>query len=350
MILSKAFLLSLLTLWSLLACLSARQLERASTDSQLDQGGSVPQICDSHDDECLAKPSVNDVITNSLTLTFLEQFLVAGRMTGWGGFPSTTTYFLPWDKAFDRLPRDWKERLKHPMWRAHLRDFLHNHVYEGSLPLESIAGNHSITMKNGQDIAVSKEGKRVVFNSIRHLANMEVVNGYAYMMDDVFLPSFMSQTALAIPHYPQISTWVRYVHLAHLEKALTNPSLVATIIAPCDDAWSTVSESTRAFWELPEGREDLRNTLLRHIVPRIIYTTDSLLMGATTSDTLLEGHPAVFYRTHADLSISGSFATDADVLLETGVMHIIDQVLLPTAELSVQMDGTSQAAARRMMV
>ena len=73
-------------------------------------------------------------------------------------------------------------------------------------------------------------------------------------------------------------------------------------------------------------------------------------MGATTSDTLLEGHPAVFYRTHADLSISGSFATDADVLLETGVMHIIDQVLLPTAELSVQMDGTSQAAARRMMV
>jgi hypothetical protein len=72
-------------------------------------------------------------------------------------------------------------------------------------------------------------------------------------------------------------------------------------------------------------------------------------MGATTSDTLLEGHPAVFYRTYEDLSISGAFAMEGEVLLATGVMHILDQVLVPTAELSVRMDGTLQESAHRMI-
>ena len=106
---------------------------------------------------------------------------------------------------------------------------------------------------------------------------------------------------------------------------LLNGSEEFTVFAPTDEAFSALPEGTVEMLLQPENRDQLVQILTYHVVPGRVLSTD-LSEGAVTS---AEGSPLDIAISAAGVSVNGVNVIQADVEASNGVIHVIDQVLLP---------------------
>jgi uncharacterized surface protein with fasciclin (FAS1) repeats len=99
-----------------------------------------------------------------------------------------------------------------------------------------------------------------------------------------------------------------------------------TMFAPTDAAFERLPEGVLAFWQRPENGSKLLAVLRYHISPGRSYLRDIDELGEVR--TLL-GQPAPVARDDTGLCIDGAYLTLADVESRNGVIHGIDQVMLP---------------------
>ena len=105
-----------------------------------------------------------------------------------------------------------------------------------------------------------------------------------------------------------------------------------TVFAPTDDAFAKLPEGTVASLLLPENLEQLKSILLYHVVSGKVMASDVVTL--TSADTV-QGQAVtikvengkVFLNENVEVIIT-------DVEASNGVIHVIDSVLLPPAELS----------------
>jgi uncharacterized surface protein with fasciclin (FAS1) repeats len=117
-----------------------------------------------------------------------------------------------------------------------------------------------------------------------------------------------------------------------LAKALTVAGLVDalkgegpfTVFAPTDEAFAKLPEGT--LEGLLKDKEALKNVLLYHVVSGKVTSSDVVkLKDAST----LSGQ-SVTIRVKGDkVMINKSFVTAVDIAASNGVIHVIDQVLIP---------------------
>jgi uncharacterized surface protein with fasciclin (FAS1) repeats len=179
----------------------------------------------------------------------------------------------------------------------------------------------------GQVTGIAKTDKGVTINfgipGVGQLTAEVVVadvicsNGIVHIIDKVlFFPHHVSHTA-------------QNAGLTELVKALTKANLTAavdttpglTIFAPTNDAMQA------AKWETLDIAT-LTKVLTYHVVPAVAYSTD--LTNGMTVKTLEGGSLTI------DVSSSGVKVNDANVavanaLVENGVVHVIDKVLIPSS-------------------
>lgn len=100
-----------------------------------------------------------------------------------------------------------------------------------------------------------------------------------------------------------------------------------TVFAPTDEAFRRLPDGTVEELLRPENRERLKAVLLYHVVPgRVSAQQARNLSRATTA----EGS-ALRLRTNANaLQVDGATVVKADVGASNGVIHVIDEVLMPT--------------------
>jgi uncharacterized surface protein with fasciclin (FAS1) repeats len=98
-----------------------------------------------------------------------------------------------------------------------------------------------------------------------------------------------------------------------------------TVFAPTDEAFSKLKEGTLDKLLLPENKEKLRSLLMYHV-----------LQGNFMSSDLKEGEVQTANGEKAEIDIDGatieiedSKVAKADLVLNNGVIHSIDQVLVP---------------------
>ncbi|MEA5466167.1 fasciclin domain-containing protein [Leptothoe sp. PORK10 BA2] len=97
-----------------------------------------------------------------------------------------------------------------------------------------------------------------------------------------------------------------------------------TVFAPTDDAFGRLPKGTIESLYQPENRELLATILTYHVVPGSVRSTE-LSSGAVDS---VAGIPLTI-SVGSGVTVNRSNVVTADIEASNGIIHVIDQVLLP---------------------
>ena len=132
-------------------------------------------------------------------------------------------------------------------------------------------------------------------------------------------PITISETAAATP---QLSTLTKLINDAGLSETLKEAGPY-TVFAPTDDAFKAVPAKT--LDALSKDKALLLSVLTYHVVPGKVTAADVKNGPVTT----VQGAPVSLYRSGSFVTVEGAVVTTADVDASNGVVHIVDQVLMP---------------------
>ena len=98
-----------------------------------------------------------------------------------------------------------------------------------------------------------------------------------------------------------------------------------TVFAPTDDAFSALPEGTVESLLLPENKDQLVAILTYHVVPGKVMSTD--LTDGMTAATVQGGMITIDLEN--GVMVNDANVTTAEIAAATGVIHVIDKVILP---------------------
>jgi uncharacterized surface protein with fasciclin (FAS1) repeats len=129
-----------------------------------------------------------------------------------------------------------------------------------------------------------------------------------------------------ITNNPSLSTLTTAITAAGLTEDLAGNGPY-TIFAPSDQAFAALPVENQQQLLQPENQDALRQLLTYHVVADEL-TSDQLSTGQVSS---LEGTPlnVSVDQANAQVQINNAVVTQADIPASNGVVHIVDQVILP---------------------
>lgn len=100
-----------------------------------------------------------------------------------------------------------------------------------------------------------------------------------------------------------------------------------TVFAPTDEAFAALPEGTLEALLLPENQETLIQILTYHVVPEAVVSADL----ETDTDTVMtvEGSEVTLSVVENSIYVNDAAVLLADVPASNGVVHVIDQVIIP---------------------
>ena len=121
------------------------------------------------------------------------------------------------------------------------------------------------------------------------------------------------------------NTLVAAVQAAGLEDALRGEGPF-TVFAPTDEAFANLPAGLLDALLLPENVDKLQQILLYHVVEGAVTSRD---LGFYQRVPTLEGSKLEIFRFFRLVIVDGVFVKTADVPATNGVIHVIDEVLVP---------------------
>ncbi len=265
--------------------------------------------------------------------TIVELIVEDGRFTSLVGALQATelvdalssegpfTVFAPTDDAFaalDEIP---------PL--DVLKEILLYHVANGRFNTQALLAEEMIMTLQGENVKVSlNENNEIVINDKVKLlsANIGGSNGVIQVIDAVLIPpSFQplpSIVEIAVAT-PELSTLVSALQSADLVDALSGDGPF-TVFAPTNEAFDALDA-------IPTG-DALKEVLLYHVASGK-FTAEDLIQGETV--TALQGDEVTIELDgDGNVILNGSIKVMmADIEASNGIIHIIEGVLLPPADL-----------------
>ncbi len=267
-------------------------------------------------DKTIVELAVEDGRFTSL-VGALQAAELVDALSGDGPF----TVFAPTDEAFAALDEV-------PSGDA-LRDILLYHVASGRLNTSALLAQEFITTLQGEDVKVSlnSDNEIVINDTVKLLsANIGGSNGVLQVIDAVLIPpSFQplqSIVEIAV-NTPELSTLVGALQAADLVDALSGDGPF-TVFAPTNAAFDALDA-------IPSG-DALKEVLLYHVASGK-FTAEDLLEKQTVT-TLQGDEVTIEVDNDGNVLLNGSIKVAiADVEASNGIVHVIEGVLLPPADL-----------------
>ena len=100
-----------------------------------------------------------------------------------------------------------------------------------------------------------------------------------------------------------------------------------TVFAPTDDAFAALPEGTVQSLLQPENRDQLVAILTYHVVPGTVMSSDAA--GQAVELETVEGGTVAVDGTGGGVTVDGANVVAADIEADNGVIHVIDQVIMP---------------------
>jgi uncharacterized surface protein with fasciclin (FAS1) repeats len=149
----------------------------------------------------------------------------------------------------------------------------------------------------------------------------------------------------------QFNTLVKAIKAAGLVETLKGPGPL-TVFAPNDDAFAKLPKETLESLLKPENRAKLVEILTYHVVPGQIMAKE--VVQLPKADTV-QGTSVLISAKLDKVNVDGATVIKADISTSNGVIHIIDEVLLPkdivsTAETAGQFKTLLAAASAADLV
>jgi len=256
----------------------------------------------------------------------LAQANLVATLQGTGPF----TVFAPTDQAFtdagiDLTTFDTDEE------NATLVDILTYHVVSGTVVSSDLTDGMTAAALNQDTLTFSVSATEVKVNdAVVSTADVATSNGVIHVIDKVLMPP----TDLVDIPTTADSTGI---HTA-LVAALAQANLVATlqgtgpftVFAPTDQAFADAGIDLTTF-DTDEENATLVDILTYHVVSGTVMSsdlTDGMEASALNQDTL------TFSVSATEVKVNDAVVTAADVATSNGVIHVIDKVLMPPADVA----------------
>ncbi|RUS14589.1 FAS1 domain-containing protein [Endogone sp. FLAS-F59071] len=257
----------------------------------------------------------------------------------------TFTVFAPNDDAFDK---------------ANLTtgaDYTSYHILGSVIPSVALANGSNFAdtlltnttydkFGNGQglplDVVKDSTGVTVHFglgSSTVVKADNNATNGVVHIIDTILMP----------PVAP--SATAEAANLTGVVDALTTAGLVSavdgamgvTIFAPSNGAFQALVASVGNLSSIPLST--LQNILKYHVVSGVYYSTNIIALKEPTDVTTLLGPTVHVLFNGTNVLVNNSTVVLADILVDNGVVHVIDSVLMPPTSSSSSATGASSASS-----
>lgn len=234
------------------------------------------------------------------------------------------TVFAPTDDAFAKLARGTVESLLEPENRERLAAILTYHVAPGELTADKVVELDRIRTLNGQRPAVTVQGSDVMVGAARVIkTDIAASNGVIHVIDTVLLPSDKDIIGTAV-EAGSFGTLAAALDAAGLVRALQGDGPF-TVFAPTDAAFARLPRGTVESLLKPENKDRLTAILTYHVVAGDIYSADAFPGRVRT----LEGSGLRVSADDGALMIDQARVISADIATTNGVIHVIDEVIMP---------------------
>ena len=244
------------------------------------------------------------------------------------------TLFAPTDQAFADAGIDLA-LLDTPEGKAILTNILLYHVVVGEVPSSALSDCMTASAVNDQTLAFTVGDTVMVNGATVTLPDVATSNGIIHVIDKVLTPSDAPNDAVRTAICTGVHTFlVDALIQAELVETLQGEGPF-TIFAPTDQAFADAGIDL-AVLNTPEGKEQLRDILLYHVHSGTVLSTDieegKILPMANGKNATLS----------LSTGIDGANIAIADVQTLNGVIHVIDKVIIPQADVdpTVTGDGT----------
>jgi transforming growth factor-beta-induced protein len=250
------------------------------------------------------------------------------------------TVFAPTDAAFDNLLTAIGQTSIDDVPVEILQSILKYHVISGKVFSTGIAAG-DVTTLSQEDFTIStSDGIKVNGSSVVSPFDVEASNGIVHTIDEVLVPPsiapFVNSVLEPAIFNKDFSKLVEAVVKADLvETLLTTPNL--TIFAPNNDAFDASGINPSAL-----DAEVLASVLTYHVVGAKVTSS-----GIPSEATTVNGNKLDFSLTSSGNFINGNTEIIAvDIESGSGVVHVIDMVLLPPTgnivETAVELSGSGE--------
>lgn len=241
------------------------------------------------------------------------------------------TVFGPTDEAFEKLPKAILERLQRD--KQLLADVLKYHVVSGSVYSSQLTNEltaNSLFKFEGKDTKIRfniyNDGKLITADgSPVVLPNQNASNGVIHVVSRVLFPiPFADIPTELTAQKGRFSTLLTAVEKANLGQTLAGGPF--TLFAPTNEAFSKVPAAV--LNKLLANVTALTDVLTYHVVSGTVF---SAALSDGEMPKTVEGKTLTIKIDSNGVMVNNAKVEEADVSTTNGVIHVIDNVLLPPA-------------------
>ena len=232
------------------------------------------------------------------------------------------TVFAPTNDAFAALPEGTLESLT----EQQLETILLYHVLGAEVFSGQLEAQQAPETLSGEVIFVTASAGGVTVNAAASVttADIEARNGVIHVIDEVLMPDAFGTIVNNAAKRYFLSSLVEAVIQADLVDALLGDGPF-TVFAPTDEAFAAIASVAADL-----TAEELSNVLLYHVIQGEVLSTD---LQPSQQVTALNGETLTIEVAGGAATINGSAdITTVDIQGTNGVIHVIDEVLLPSVD------------------
>lgn len=273
--------------------------------------------------------------------TLVAAVQAAGLDTLLADESKTFTVFAPTDAAFAMIDEETLDAILADT--ELLTSLLTQHVIDGTeiSSVQAYAANGtSVTTASGAQIPVAINNKMLtVGGATVSIADIYTSNGVIHVIDSVIvgdlqLPAPEQSIVEVAVGAESFTTLVTALQATGLDETLADLDSTFTVFTPTDAAFADLGEETlNALLADPDA---LRNILLYHVIADEEILADQAITVATGENSFVDmanGGKAALSLNDDNLFINLAQVTSANVMASNGVIHVIDKVILPPAEM-----------------
>lgn len=287
------------------------------------------------DDEMAGDQTITDIVVSNNSFSLLETALVQAGLTGVLDGNGPFTVFAPNNEAFVAAGLDTEAKIKAVPVET-LKQILLYHVVGQRVPSSGIASASNSPVKTAADldVFVTKNAAGVFVNGASVVqADVMARNGVIHVINTVLMPP-MGNIVQVAQGNPNFSMLVAAVLRA--SQGSTNVAQVLsgqgplTVFAPTNQAFMNAGFADVAAIQAADPAV-LTSILTYHVVGARVFSSDlaegarpATVNGGTLTISLAGGA-----KVKGNKNTTASMISPANMVTTNGVIHVVDQVLLP---------------------
>jgi uncharacterized surface protein with fasciclin (FAS1) repeats len=235
------------------------------------------------------------------------------------------TVFAPTNEAFDDLASDLGTTVNGLLALPELASILTYHVLGTEVPSSAVTNGaivQPLSTLNSLKLTKTTAGEVFVNHAQVTSVDINADNGIVHVLDAVVLPI---ETVVDVAIDNGFSTLTAAVSKAELLPVLSDPFSEFTVFAPTNTAFDNLAIALGTDLNGILALPNLADVLTYHVVEGTVLSTQ-LVAGPVGT---VNGDDIIISLTNG-VQVNNSTVTLADVLADNGVVHVIDNVLLPS--------------------